>query len=276
MIALAVGDLSYKNLSSRVAVITEPGFMAAVEAELANLPHMFDTVESYMLPQNPYAWGNYNLLILPPSFPDGGMENPLLTFASPTIITGDKSQVYVAAHEMAHSWTGNTVTCADWANMWLNEGFTVFLERKASQTLHSQDFVMNAAYIGNQSAYDAMMDYGYWNSYSSLHPNIRTDLPDNSFSVIPYEKGYQFLFYIESLIGEGNMKTLINQYVWKNAYQSIKWEVFRAEYESFVDGTYGAAEARSKKSAVDWMSWVYGPGLAPVWQDFRTASLTES
>lgn len=132
LIALAVGDLSYKNLSSRVAVITEPGFMAAVEAELANLPTMFDTVESYMLPQNPYAWGNYNLLILPPSFPDGGMENPLLTFASPTIITGDKSQVYVAAHEMAHSWTGNTVTCADWTNMWLNEGFTVFLERKAS------------------------------------------------------------------------------------------------------------------------------------------------
>jgi len=136
----------------------------------------------------------------------GGMENPLLTFASPTIITGDKSQVYVAAHEMAHSWTGNTVTCANWDNFWLNEGFTVFLERKCAEVLHSVDFAKASAFVGNSSAYQSMEGYGLWNSYSSLHPNVRDDLPDNSFSVIPYEKGYQFLYFIEQeVLGELHM-----------------------------------------------------------------------
>lgn len=120
----------------------------------------------------------------------GGMENPLLTFASPTIITGDGSQVDVCTHEMAHSWTGNTVTCEDWSNLWLNEGFTTFIERKISQEVHGIDFSLDAAFIGNQSMYQDMMGYGYWNSYSSLHPNIREDSPDNSFSEIPYEKGF--------------------------------------------------------------------------------------
>jgi len=119
------------------------------------------------------------------------MENPLLTFASPTVIVGDKSQVYVAAHEMAHSWTGNTVTCADWDNFWLNEGFTVYFERLSKIARDGNDTIsLENAFIGNQSAYTSMVGYGLWNSYSSLHPNVRDDLPDNSFSTIPYEKGF--------------------------------------------------------------------------------------
>ena len=98
---------------------------------------------------------------------------------------------------MAHSWTGNTVTCADWANFWLNEGFTVFLERKSAEVLESVDFAKAAAFVGNSSAYQSMEQMGLWNSYSSLHPNVRDDLPDNSFTTIPYEKGYQFLYFIE-------------------------------------------------------------------------------
>ena len=106
-------------------MITEPGFMSQVVAEFSDLDTYFTGLQTYFY-KNPYPWGNYTILILPPSFPLGGMENPLLTFASPTMITGDKSQIYLAAHEMAHSWTGNTVTCASWENLWLNEGFTVF------------------------------------------------------------------------------------------------------------------------------------------------------
>ena len=103
-----------------------------------------------MFPKNPYAWGNYTILVLPPSFPMGGMENPLLTFASPSVIVGDKSQVYVAAHEMAHSWTGNTVTCADWANFWLNEGFTVYYERLSNIARDNDTTIaMESAFIGN-------------------------------------------------------------------------------------------------------------------------------
>jgi len=152
---------------------------------------------SLQYPSTPYPWPKYDILILPPSFPFGGMENPMLTFVSPTVIVGDKSQVYVAAHEIAHSWTGNTVTCADWSNFWLNEGFTVFAERRASTAIKGLDFTKVAAFIGNHSAYEAMEDYGYWNSYSTLHPNMGSDTPDNSFSEIPYEKGFQFLWHIQ-------------------------------------------------------------------------------
>ena len=123
--------------------------MNKVMKVLEGLPEIYLSVADYVH-LNPYTWGRYNILILPPSFPDGGMENPLLTFASPTIITDDKSQVGVAAHEMAHSWTGNTVTCADWDNFWLNEGFTVFIERKSLQNrTKGTDEVFEAAYIGN-------------------------------------------------------------------------------------------------------------------------------
>ena len=107
--------------------------MDFVANELETLETLLDEAEKYL---TPYIWGNYTIVVLPPSFPFGGMENPLLTFASPTIIVGDKSQVYVATHEIAHSWTGNDVTCRDWENFWINEGFTVFSERKVSGKIH--------------------------------------------------------------------------------------------------------------------------------------------
>ena len=153
----------------------------------------------------PYIWGHYTILILPPSFPMGGMENPLLTFASPTIITDDKSQVDVATHEIAHSWTGNQVTCENWSNMWLNEGFTVFEERKVTGILKGVDESMVNAYLGNISMVNDMLGYGLDDNYTSLNPQIGNGFPDDSFSTVPYEKGFQFLYFLESQLGEGNM-----------------------------------------------------------------------
>lgn len=167
-------------------------------------------METYL---TPYIWGKYAILVLPPSFPMGGMENPLLTFASPTIITADKSQVYVATHEIAHSWTGNQITCENWSNFWLNEGFTVFEERHVSAELHGKDFSLVNAYLGNISMYGDMVEYGLDKNYSSLYPQpgpmLTGDKPDNSFSEIPYEKGFQFLFHLEALMGEKNMQTML-------------------------------------------------------------------
>lgn len=111
LLAMAVGDLAYKSLGNRVGVYTEPSMLDKTATELEDLEKLLDTTEAYL---TPYIWGTYDILVLPPSFPYGGMENPLLTFASPTIIVGDKSQVYVATHEIAHSWTGNDVTCQNW------------------------------------------------------------------------------------------------------------------------------------------------------------------
>jgi len=109
LIAIAVGNLEYASMGKRTGVITEPEMMESVKTALSSLEDLLDATEKYV--NTPYIWGNYSILVLPPSFPMGGMENPLLTFASPTIITSDKSQVYVATHEIAHSWTGNQVTC---------------------------------------------------------------------------------------------------------------------------------------------------------------------
>lgn len=128
------------------------------------------------------------------------MENPLLTFASPSIIVGDKSQVYVATHEIAHSWSGNDVTCRDWESFWLNEGFTVFEERKVSGLLNGASFAKIEAQLGNVSLWIDMQNYGLENSYSSLFPVLNGDTPDNSFSQVPYEKGFQFLTYLEALM----------------------------------------------------------------------------
>ena len=167
LLAIAVGDLVYRNLGTRVGVITEPSQIDFVATELAEMQILLDTTEAYI---GSYIWGNYTILVLPPSFPMGGMENPLLTFASPTIIVGDKSQVYVATHEMVHSWTGNTVTCSNWESFWLNEGFTVFIERKVSGILNGEDFSLVEANLGNTSMWQDMVANGLNSTYSSIHP----------------------------------------------------------------------------------------------------------
>lgn len=133
---------------------------------------------------------------MPPSFPFGGMENPLLTFASPSIITGDKSGTSVAIHEIAHSWTGNMVTCANWSNMWLNEGFTVFMERKAQIKQYGHDYMVMDSIVGNHSLTENFQEFGFHSNYSSLYPLTIHTNPDDSFSEVPYEKGYQFLTFI--------------------------------------------------------------------------------
>lgn len=149
------------------------------------------TLEDYI---GAYAWGDYKIVIMPPSFPFGGMENPLLTFASPSIIVGDKSGVSVAIHEIAHSWTGNTVTCVNWSNFWINEGFTVFLERKALSALSGKgfgpDYALGDAHDGNSALQTAINGFEKEKSYSSLHPKTDGLNPDDSFSTVPYEKGF--------------------------------------------------------------------------------------
>lgn len=187
LIAIAVGNLEYRSLGRRVGVITEPENINLSADVLENLEELLDSVENYL---GPYVWGNYTILVLPPSFPFGGMENPLLTFASPTIITSDKSQVYVATHEIAHSWTGNIVTCRNWENFWLNEGFTVFEETHISGLLNGEEFMLVEAALGNASMYTDMVNYGLTDSFSSLTPILNGRSPDDAFSTIPYQKGF--------------------------------------------------------------------------------------
>lgn len=273
LIAIAVGDLEYRSLGRRVGVITEPSQIDAVAWELADLENLLDSTESYL---NRYIWGNYTILILPPSFPFGGMENPLLTFASPTIITGDKSQVYVATHEIAHSWTGNDVTCKNWEHFWLNEGFTVFEERKVSGKLHGKDFAMVEALLGNTSMVTDMTNYGMKHVFSSLHPTLGGHAADDAFSTIPYDKGFQLLYYLESLIGEDMFQTFLRQYINRFQQSSILTDDLRFNWEDFIEMNYNASETNRLIATVDWDKWIYEPGLPPVHLDFTTKESNES
>jgi leukotriene-A4 hydrolase len=139
-----------------------------------------------------YIWDYYAIIIMPTSFPIGGMENPLLTFASPSIIVGDKARsgVYVATHEIVHSWTGDDVTCRDWSNMWLNEGFTTFIERKVSAQIHDEDFATIEGFVGNLGKWDDINSFPPGDSFASLYPVMNGRSPDDSFTTIPYEKGH--------------------------------------------------------------------------------------
>jgi len=149
LIAIAVGDLEYRSLGGRVGIVSEPALLDKAAEELSDLEGTLKEAERYL---TPYVWGNFTVLVMPPSFPYGGMENPLLTFASPTILTGDKSQVYVITHEIMHSWFGNLITCQNWSNFWINEGFTVFSERKVSAILYTDpDFSKVNSYLGNKT-----------------------------------------------------------------------------------------------------------------------------
>lgn len=235
LLAIAVGDLEYRSLGRRVGVITEPSQMEKVATELAELEILLDTTEAYI---GDYIWGNYTIIVLPPSFPMGGMENPLLTFASPTIIVGDFSQVYVATHEIAHSWTGNTVTCSNWESFWLNEGFTVFIERKVSGQLYGEDFALVEAKLGNVSLWADMSFYGVDDTYSSIHPVLAGDNPDNSFSELPYEKGFQTLTYLESLVGPDAFREFLRFWVQERFLTSVMYTDLIFTWGKWVEQNY--------------------------------------
>jgi leukotriene-A4 hydrolase len=277
LLALAIGNLEYKSTGARTGVISEPGEDALdyYVKELEDLESFLDATEAWL---TPYIWGKYTIIILPASFPFGGMENPLLTFASPTIIVGDKSQVYVATHEIAHSWTGNQVTCKDWSNMWLNEGFTVFEERKVTAILqNSTDFALREAQLGNVSLWIDIMGNGIDSTYSSLYPVMNGKNPDTSYSQLPYEKGFQFLTYLESLLpSQSDFQALIRKWILDHSLTSVTWEDFQKTWTDFVTATYDSGEAQSILAAVDWQSWIFKGGANPQWGEtsFVTADGT--
>jgi len=199
----------------------------------------------------------------------GGMENPNLTFATPSLLAGDKSLVNVIAHEIAHSWTGNLVTNKNWQNFWLNEGFTVFTERKISQLLNDIDMANLQAAVGYKDLLTDIKKYGDKSNYTSLFPLLGSADPDDAFSTVPYEKGYNFCRYLESLVGEANYQTILKAYITKYRLQSVDYLLWKDMFETQVRVLFpdqGAADAII--NAVDWQTWIFGPGLPPVKIEF--------
>jgi len=251
LIAIAVGDLQFRAISSRTGVYTEPGVLDAAAKEFSDLERMVETCEKLF---GPYRWGRYDLLILPPSAPYGGMENPRLSFITPTVIAGDKSLVALIAHELAHSWSGNLVTNATWRDFWLNEGFTVYLERRIVEALYGERRESMEDALGLQSLRRELADLDP--SAQILAIDLRGDDPDDGVTEVAYEKGKLFLQFLEDRFGRPQLDAFLRGYFDHFAFQSIYTEQFLE---------YLRANLLSKKPGAvteqQIHAWVYEPGI---------------
>ena len=245
LVALAVGDLAFRPLSDRAGVFAEPSVVDVAAAEFEDTPSMIEATERLY---GPYRWERYDLLVLPPSFPFGGMENPRLTFATPTILAGDKSLVALVAHELAHSWSGNLVTNATWRDFWLNEGFTVYIERRIIEELYGPGREEMEAVLGVQ-AMDADLDRLDARD-QVLHADLGGRDPDEGMTQIAYEKGALFLRHLEEAVGRDAFDEFLRGYFDHFAFQSIT----TADFESYL-----AEHLTVDAVPVD--EWIHEPGL---------------
>ena len=222
LIALAVGDLAYRSMDKRTGVWAEPSTVDAAAREFSDTGKMIEATERLY---GPYRWGQYDLLVLPPSFPFGGMENPRLTFATPTIITGDKSLVSLVAHELAHSWSGNLVTNATWSDFWLNEGFTTYLERRIVEAVYGRARAEMEAMIGVNDLEEGRKTIEVARD-KTLLPDMTGRDPDDAYSTVPYEQGALFLVFLEHRFGREAFDAFLRRWFDSHAFKSATTDQF--------------------------------------------------
>lgn len=265
LVALASGDITKLPIGPRSHVYCEPSNVAACQHEFENdMENFLQAAEKLVYK---YEWDQYDALVLPLSFPYGGMENPNATFVTPTLISGDRENVDVIAHELAHSWSGNLVTNCSWEHFWLNEGWTVYLERRIQGLIHGESTRHFSAIIGWSDLENSIKAMGDSASrYSTLVQDLkdRSD-PDDAFSTVPYEKGFNLLFHIEQAVGGKDVfDGFIPHYFSTFRYKSLDtYQFMDTLYEYF-------ANQKDKLDAIDWNSWLYKPGMPPVKPNFDT------
>ena len=251
LIALAVGDLEFRKLGPRTGVYAEPSVVGKAAAEFADVEDMMRTAETLY---GPYRWGRYDVLVMPPSFPFGGMENPRLTFASPTTIAGDKSLVSIIAHELAHSWSGNLVTNATWRDFWLNEGFTVYLERRIMEAVYGEARAEVEATLGRRSLDRELASLP--KADQVLHIDLKGRPPVDGLTDVPYEKGALFLTHLEAVYGRAKLDAFLKGYFEHFAFKSLTTAEFAAYLTEHL--LKGDPEKAAKAKVEDWL---YKPGL---------------
>lgn len=264
LIAIGVGDIAFAPFDERTGVWTEPSRLRAAAHELEPTAEMVDAAEKLY---GPYRWGRYDLLVLPPSFPFGGMENPKLTFATPTIIAGDRSLVSLVAHELAHSWSGNLVTNATWNDFWLNEGFTVYFENRIMESVYGHDRAMQEQVLGWGSLQDTLKSLPAPDT--RLHLDLQGRDPDDGMNDIAYEKGALFLRTVERTVGRDRFDAWLRGYFDRNAYRPMTTAMFLDDIRTHLVKGDAALESQLQLDA-----WVYQPGLpsnavAPVSNAFK-------
>ena len=250
LIALAVGDLQFANLGRNTGVYAEPKILASARNEFSDVQRMLDAAENLY---GPYQWERYDILVLPPSFPFGGMENPRLTFATPTIIAGDRSLTALIAHELAHSWSGNLVTNATWNDFWLNEGFTVYFERRIMEELYGKEYADMLALLGYQDLQSEIEHLGHKHSDTHLKLSLVNRDPDDGMTDVAYEKGAYFLMLLEQKVGREKFDAFLKEYFEAHKFQTMTTEEFiNILNEKLIN---------PNNLNVDIEAWIYGPGI---------------
>ena len=219
MIAIAAGDLAFKPLGPRTGVWAEPATLPAAANELSDTEKMVDAAEKLY---GPYRWGRYDMLVLPPSYPLGGMENPTLTFLTPTFIAGDKSLVSLVAHELSHSWSGNLATNATWNDFWLNEGMTTYAQQRIVEELYGKKVGDEQIALGIDDMDEAVKENGGPTGPDTrLHLDLTGRYPDDVLSDIAYEKGASFLRTIEANVGRDRFDAWLKGWFDRHAFQPV-------------------------------------------------------
>jgi leukotriene-A4 hydrolase len=250
LIALAIGDIAFRPTGKRSGVYDEPAAVDRDAKELEDVEKMIAATEKLY---GPYGWERYDVLILPPGFPFGGMENPRLTFASPTIIAGDKSLVSVIAHELAHSWSGNLVTNNTWSDFWLNEGFTTYIERRIVEAVYGERMATMQAVLGRQILERDVAKFEPKDQV--LHIDLTGRDPDDGSTELPYEKGALMLKQIENTVGRGAFDRFLNYYFQHFAFHSIGVQ----DMLNYMQANLG--KSHPELARVPLQEWIFKPGI---------------
>ncbi|MFN7294614.1 MAG: M1 family metallopeptidase, partial [Lysobacteraceae bacterium] len=252
LLAIAVGDFRFKEISERAGVWAEAPVLDRAAAEFADTGKMIEVAESLY---GPYRWGRYDLLILPASFPFGGMENPRLSFITPTVITGDQSLVSLIAHELAHSWSGNLVTNASWKDMWLNEGFTTYVENRIVEALYGREQAEMENVIAQAGLRGVLRDLPPERQVLALPPSPGRD-PDEALSDVAYIKGQWFLQFLEQRYGREAFDAFLRKWFDAHAFQSVTSDDFLVFLRREL-----LARQPGKASEAEIAAWIAGPGI---------------
>jgi aminopeptidase N len=264
LIAIAVGDLAFAALSHRTGVWAEPSVLPRAAAEFADTEKMMQAAERLF---GPYRWDRYDILVLPPSFPFGGMENPRLTFATPTILAGDRSLVSLIAHELAHSWSGNLVTNATWSDFWLNEGFTTYIERRLQEEVFGKDRREMEAVLGRQDLEGELARFAPGDQI--LHIDLAGRDPDDAATRVPYEKGALLLRLLEETFGRQEFDRFLTGYFDAFAFQSIETADFLQYLEAHL-----LSRHPERAAGIQIAEWIESPGLPAGAPRPRSAAFT--
>jgi leukotriene-A4 hydrolase len=253
LIALAAGELEFRALSDRTGVYAEPAVVERAAAEFADVEKMVQVTEKLY---GPYAWGRWDTIVLPPSFPFGGMENPRITFATPTVLAGDRSLVGLLAHELAHSWSGNLVTNATWSDFWLNEGTTTYIENRIVEELYGKEVAEMQVLLGQRDLHELVSDPKTLPPDTRLHVDLAGRDPDDGMTSVPYDKGANLLRLLEKHLGRPRFDAFLRGWFDAHRFQSVTTETF---VEALRKDLFKGDEAAWRELKIE--EWIYQPGI---------------